>query len=92
LSDGKDRVVVLDFVTDLRRVAEVIDLDRAIKGTDVERLGMGHRVIQFRDASAGGFLREWMLDQASLLLREEDSKLELPAFEFPAPVPPGGVQ
>ena len=29
LRPGKDKVVVLDFVTDLRRVAEVIELDRA---------------------------------------------------------------
>jgi superfamily II DNA or RNA helicase len=91
-SPTKDKVVVLDFVTDLRRVAEVVDLDRAVRDSPVERLGLGGRLIAFRDASAGGFLREWMLDQASLVLREGDPELEIPKFNFPEPAAPGGVQ
>jgi superfamily II DNA or RNA helicase/Holliday junction resolvase len=91
LSPGKDKVVVLDFVTDLRRVAEVIELDRA-SGWTLERLSPPGGPIQFDDVSAGDFMREWMLDQASLLLREGDPKLDLPSFNFPAPSSPGGVQ
>lgn len=91
LSPRKKKVVVLDFVTDLRRVAEVVELDKATRG-DVERLGLGNRLIEFRDASAGDFMREWMLDQASLLLREGDPDLEIPRFDFPEPKPPGSVQ
>jgi len=92
VSPIKDRVVVLDFVTDLRRIAEVIELDRETRGEELERLGLGSRVVQFRDASAGSFLREWMLDQASLFLREGDADLELPELHFPAPPPQGAVQ
>ena len=92
VSPGKSKVVVLDFVTDLRRVAEVLELDKAARNTDVERLGLGPGVIQFHDASAGSFLREWMLDQASLILRDGDPRLELPDFEYPEPPSPGGVQ
>jgi superfamily II DNA or RNA helicase len=91
-SKNKDKVVVLDFVTDLRRIAEVIELDKAARGESVERLGLGNRLVQFNDKSAGSFLREWMLDQASLFNREDDPVLELPKFEFPQPAPPGGVQ
>jgi superfamily II DNA or RNA helicase len=92
LSPGKDRVIVLDFVTELKRVAEVLELDGTVKGGDVERLGLGGRIVQFSDRSAGTFLREWMLDQASLFNREGDPKLDLPRHEYPEPVPPGGVQ
>ena len=92
VSPNKKKVIVLDFVTDIRRIAEVIELDRVVRGGPMERLGLGSRVIQFSDASAGGFLQEWMLDQASLLLREGDPLLELPKFEFPEPIPPGSVQ
>ena len=92
VSPGKRNVIVLDFVTDIRRIAEVIELDRAARSGPLERLGLGNRIVQFSDASAGGFLQEWMLDQASLFLREADATLELPQFEFPDPVPPGGVQ
>jgi superfamily II DNA or RNA helicase len=89
---NKNKVVVLDFVTDLRRVAEVVELDGAARGGPIERLGLGSHLISFRNTSAGDFLREWMLDQASLFLREGDAALELPEFEFPEPPPPGGVQ
>ncbi len=92
LSPGKSKLVVLDFVTDLRRVAEVVDLDRAVRGADIEHLGLGSRIIQFHDASAGGFLKEWMLDQASLFLRDGDPELELPDINYPRPPAPGGVQ
>ncbi|HYS74022.1 MAG TPA: DEAD/DEAH box helicase family protein [Thermoplasmata archaeon] len=92
ISPGKDKVVVLDFVSDLRRVAEVIELDRAVRGRAVEHLGLGPRLVEFRDASAGGFLREWMLDQASLILREGDPDLDVPRFEFPEPPQPGDVE
>lgn len=90
-SPGKSKVVVLDFVTDLRRIAEVLELDRSARGGDVERLGLGGRIVQFSDVSAGGFLKEWALDQASLILREGDPTVELP-FDYPEPLPPGGVQ
>lgn len=83
ISPGKDKVVVLDFVTDLRRVAEVVDLDAALRGSGVERLGLGPRLVAFHNHSAGSFLREWMLDQASLLLREDDPSLQLPNLNFP---------
>lgn len=92
VSPGKTKVIVLDFVTDLRRIAEVVELDSAARGGDIERLGLGPRIIQFHDASAGSFLREWMLDQASLLLREGDPSLELPQLDFPGPPPSGAIQ
>ncbi|HZZ80578.1 MAG TPA: DEAD/DEAH box helicase family protein [Gemmataceae bacterium] len=92
LASNKSKVVVLDFVTDLRRVAEVVDLDRSVRGPDIEHLGLGSRIIQFHDASAGTFLKEWMLDQASLFLRDGDPELEVPEIDYPRPPAPGGVQ
>ena len=92
ISPDKDRLIVLDFITDLRRISEVIELDRAVKGGDVERLGLGNSLISFLDRSAGSFLREWMLDQASLLLREGDPQLEVPRYDYPESPPPGGVE
>lgn len=92
ISPGKDRVIVLDFVTDLRRVAEVVELDAAVRNGSVERLGLGSHLVQFTDQSAGDFLVEWILDQASLFDREGDPNLDLPRFDFPEPPAPGGVQ
>ncbi len=89
MSPGKDKVVVLDFVTDLQRIAEVVQLEKASTGP-TERLPLGKHLISFRDASAGSFLLEWMKDQADLILREGDAQLELPKFDYPN-VPLGSV-
>ena len=92
VTSGKDRLIVLDFVTDLRRIAEVVNLDRALRVGDVERVGLGRRVVEFEHKGAGDFIREWMLDQASLVEREADAVLEIPEFEYPDPLSPGGIQ
>ena len=92
VSPGKDRVIVLDFVSDLRRIAEVVRLDRDVRRSDVEQLGLGGHLVQFSDKSAGDFLVEWTLDQADLFSREGESHLDLPQFQFPAPKGPGSVQ
>jgi superfamily II DNA or RNA helicase len=90
ISPNKEKVVVLDFVSDLRRLAEVVELEKAVRG-DVERLRLPG-VIEFRDESAGSFMLEWMKDQADLFMREGDPTLELPAFDYPAPHHRGGTQ
>lgn len=91
LSPGKEKVVVLDFVSDLRRIAEVIELERAAKG-DVETLRLGGRLVQFRDIGAASFMLDWMKDQADLFNREGDPTLELPEFDFPPTGPRGNIQ
>jgi superfamily II DNA or RNA helicase/Holliday junction resolvase len=90
-SPGKSGVIALDFVTDIRRLAEVIELERAAAGP-VERLPLGDQLIRFQDTSAGSFMLEWMKDQASLILREGDPTLSLPKFDFPEVASPGGIQ
>src|SRR5262249_21374039 len=88
---GKDKVVVLDFVTDLRRIAEVVELEKAASGP-MEKLPLGDRLVNFRDESAGSFMLEWMKDQADLMLREGDAQLEMPHFDFPEIPHPGGIE
>lgn len=93
VSPGKDKVVVLDFVTDLRRVAEVAELERqAQHNAPTEKLPLGGHLVEFADRSAGSYLMEWVKDQASLLLREGDPALDLPRFDFPENLPHGSVQ
>jgi superfamily II DNA or RNA helicase len=91
MSAGKEKVIVLDFVTDLRRMAEVLELEKASSGP-LERLPLGGHLVNFRDQSAGSFMLEWMKDQADLMLREGDAQLELPKFDFPDVPQPGGVE
>lgn len=90
ISPKKTKVVVLDFVSDLRRIAEVVELEKAARG-DLERLRLPG-MVQFRDEGAGSFMLDWMRDQADLFMREGDPTLELPAFDFPKPHNRGTVQ
>lgn len=79
ISPKKTKVVVLDFVSDLRRIAEVVELETAVRG-DIERLRFPG-IVQFRDEGAGSFMLNWMRDQADLFMREGDPILELPTFD-----------
>lgn len=88
-SPNKDKVIVLDFVSDLRRLAEVVELERAARAGEIEKLPMGENIVRFRDASAGSFMLEWIKDQADLMLREGDAGLEVPRFDFPDLSHPG---
>ena len=92
VSPGKAKVVVLDFVSDLKRVRDVVDLDRAVRGAQVESLGLGPNLIDFANRTTGDFMREWVMDQASLKSRVGSSNLELPPFQFPDTNPYGNVQ
>ena len=91
LSPGKDKVIVMDFVSDLKRIAEVVSLEKAASGP-VETLPLGPKLINFRNASAGSYMVEWMKDQADLISREGEPQLELPHFEFPNTPQPGNIQ
>jgi superfamily II DNA or RNA helicase len=90
VSDSKINVLVLDFVSDLRRMAEVVDLDSSIRSLEVEKMGLGQELISFSDMSAGSFLQEWMLDQADLI-KNDSPHLELPKFDFPKPNRTGNI-
>ena len=82
ISPNKDKVVVLDFVSDLRRMIEVVELDAAVKALEVEKIGLGRRLVEFSDRATGSFLQEWILDQADLL-NNDSSMLSLPKLNFP---------
>ena len=90
ISPKKTKVVILDFVSDLRRIAEVVELEKAARG-DLERLRLPG-IVQFRDEGAGSFMLDWMRDQADLFMREGDPLLELPEFDFPKPHNRGTIQ
>lgn len=82
ISPNKEKVIVLDFVSDLRRMIEVVELDSAVKDLEVEKVGLGRRLVEFSDKATGSFLKEWILDQADLL-NNDSPTLSLPKLNFP---------
>ncbi|MBN2177054.1 MAG: DEAD/DEAH box helicase family protein [Demequinaceae bacterium] len=84
LREGKERLRVLDFVTDIRRVAAGLDLKRsiaALRGGEVEELRLplpGAARIEFSDATAGSLLDHWIRDAADLETAADEVRLQFP--------------
>lgn len=91
VSPNKNKVLVLDFVSDLKRMVEVIELDNSTRSLEIEKIGLGQSLLEFCDKSAGSFLNEWILDQADLI-NNDSPHLNLPQFNFPKPKYPGSIQ
>ncbi|MFI0354381.1 DEAD/DEAH box helicase family protein [Actinomadura sp. 9N407] len=81
LSPGKKALKVLDFVTDIRRVAATLDLKRSLEAVEAEhlrlRLPSGSRV-EFNDETAGTLLDHWIQDAASLETAADEVRLQFP--------------
>lgn len=80
LSPGKTSLKVLDFVTDLRRVAAALELKRALDAQESEVLSLPlHSAIEFSDDTAGSLLDYWIADAASLETAADEVRLNFPA-------------
>ncbi|MEU8118648.1 DEAD/DEAH box helicase family protein [Spirillospora sp. NPDC049024] len=79
LRDGKERVIVLDFVSDLRRVAAALNIKRELEASETETLNRldGSRV-EFSDQRVGSLMNEWIQDAASLETAYDESRLQFP--------------
>lgn len=81
LAPGKNKVVVLDFVSDIRRFAAGLELRDRLDGADPNspRVRLGSKVTFFRaveeDQSGADFLREWLGDLDAVQDAGEDTHI-----------------
>lgn len=81
LAPGKDHVIVLDFVSDIRRFAVGLDLQDHLEARDSlnPRVRLGSKVTFMRarspDQPAADFLREWLGDLAAVQDAEDDAQI-----------------
>ncbi|MFE9173561.1 DEAD/DEAH box helicase family protein [Streptomyces kebangsaanensis] len=85
LREGKDRVTVLDFVSDLRRIAAALKLKRALDGDgEIETLTkITPSNIDFSDQRVATLMDEWIKDAASLETAYDEHRLQFPATHAP---------
>ncbi|MGW7583433.1 DEAD/DEAH box helicase family protein [Kitasatospora sp. NPDC054768] len=85
LREGKDRVAVLDFVSDLRRIAAALKLKRALGGDgEIETLArFTPSNIDFSDQKVATLMDEWIKDAASLETAYDEHRLQFPAALAP---------
>jgi superfamily II DNA or RNA helicase len=79
ISDDKDKVIVLDFVSDIRRFAAGIDLKDRLSEKEATRVNIPNKVtfrkVGGEDPQTEKFLREWLDDVASIEEANEDSSV-----------------
>lgn len=86
LREGKDHVRVLDFVSDVRRVAATLDLARSFAAApgEVERLTLPQSTFTFSEPEIGSLLQEWIKDAAALEDAADEVRLQFPDGLVPA--------
>ena len=79
ISDDKNKVIVLDFVSDIRRFAAGIDLKDRLSSRDATRVDIPNKVtfrkVGGEDPQTEKFLREWLDDVATIENANEDSSV-----------------
>lgn len=80
LSAGKEKVIVLDFVSDIRHMAEMIDMNNEgkAKGAEREVLYLQEGFVSFSDARIEKFVNIWLEDVADLSGSDDEVKLKFP--------------
>lgn len=91
ISEGKEKVIVLDFVSDIRRFAAGISLKDSIHSPSDKpvRIDLHHKVsfmkVGSEDPNTESFLRQWLDDVVAI----EDSEEDASVLKYP-PLLPGG--
>ena len=79
ISNDKNKVIVLDFVSDIRRFAAGIDLKDRLSSRESKRVDIPNKVtfrkVGGEDPKTEMFLREWLDDIASIEDANEDASI-----------------
>jgi ERCC4-related helicase len=80
LSESKNKVIVLDFVSDIRRMADMVEMNNEgkIKGAKNEIVYLKDGFVNFSDTRLERFVNVWLEDVADLGESDEDIKLTFP--------------
>ncbi|MFC7488298.1 helicase-related protein [Knoellia sp. CPCC 206453] len=81
LRKGKTYVEVLDFVSDVRRLAEVYDMREQVSEDEIEQVSLGSSQFLFEDLQVRDLLEQWMADVGDLGGADDSVRLEFPPIE-----------
>lgn len=85
ISSTKDSVIVLDFVTDIRRIAAVQEIDKESRGKgrtpEPEVVLFPEGVVTFSNDKVQQFVEAWLNDVAGLQDEKDAEKLKFPNLE-----------
>lgn len=80
ISDDKEKVIVLDFVSDIRRMADAIELNNEgkAKGQKYEVMYLQDGIVTFTNERISEFVQMWLEDVADLGGIDDDARLTFP--------------
>ncbi|QRF22265.1 hypothetical protein FY534_00125 [Alicyclobacillus sp. TC] len=82
VSDRKKEVVVLDFVSDLRRLADIMELDKEARSSTKGHPSAVHYfpdgIVRFENAGTLAFVEQWLDDVTKAATEDEKSALKFP--------------
>lgn len=78
LRKGKTHVEVLDFVSDIRRLAELYDMREQVSEDEIEQVSLGRNQFVFEDLHVRDLLEQWMADIGDLGGADDTVRLEFP--------------
>lgn len=80
IDESKEKVIVLDFVSDIRRMADMIELNNEgkTKGEKYEVVYLKNGFVSFSANEMERFVEEWLKDVADLGEANDDAKLTFP--------------
>lgn len=80
LSEEKDKVIVLDFVSDIRRMAEMVEMNNEgkVKGAEKEVVYLQEGFVSFSDTRVENFVNIWLEDVTDLSGSDDEVKLTFP--------------
>lgn len=83
IADDKEKVIVLDFVSDIRRFAAGLDMKKKLYTHEGARIDLPNKVtftrVDGEDPTAESFLKEWLEDVATI----EDASDDASILKFP---------
>lgn len=83
LAPNKERVAVLDFVTDIRRAAAALNIRREMERFETETVLVGQpAAIEFSDARVGSLMEAWIEDAADLETSSDEVRLQFPEVDW----------
>jgi superfamily II DNA or RNA helicase len=78
LRSGKEKVVVLDCVSDLRRIAEVSSFRAQVEAGETEILNVSRSTFDFEDQGVAGLIEQWIADVGDLATAADVVRLDFP--------------
>lgn len=72
---------MLDFISDVRRLAEVQELSEQVGADDLEQVSVPRNSFEFTDNKVQDLLQQWIHDVGDLGAAEDTVRLEFPPSE-----------